>query len=511
MKSMSHKLVANSMLSSITGMSNILMSFITNIIVVRLLGAEGTGSIALVLWATMIVVIGTDVGVGGSLARYLPELSRRNMNNEACALRSFLLRRLVLYFSIAFSVVLTMLLCFILCFGDVELHQYLTMSYGLVFFACCLSQVLFVYYYNLLRGTLRYDIIACLSAAGAVLQIAGAWAGSLLLGPPGALWGYVLGSLPMAAGVLTLSGSSNRLSSVTMTRVKRYSLSVWIAAVFSPLLWLRMDVVLIQYFENVATVGVFIVGTTISNLLLQGMYVVSAGLLPFLAQRVGSEQVGNSDSQTYATVLRISSLILFPICFGAAALTPVVIPLLYGSQFDVAVPVGAALAISSALFALFVIGSNALHAAERTKPLITAGVLGAIIMVIPGVAAVAHYGLTGAVLTRSVAQSVTAGYVLYSLNRIAPCSVPCGSLTKITVSSIASGALAFLCVAAIPSAWSLIIAVPVGVIVYLYSVRCLNVLYPDDIVKLHSAFSGMWRPVRIVSFFIINCLRKSNV
>src|SRR6185503_9961605 len=126
---------------------------------------------------------------------------------------------------------------------------------------------------------------------------------------------------------------------------------------------------------------------------------MSSVLFPHLSARVGTHGL-HSLFPTYAAGLRLFAFLVFPVCLGIAALSPVLVPAIFGSRFTPAVAT-AMILVSGASFATIAsIGSTLLYVAERSHVTLLTDTAGAILFIAAGATLIPAFGIEGAASSR---------------------------------------------------------------------------------------------------------------
>src|SRR4051794_38327323 len=81
------RFVANTGFSSVAGFGVAGASFISSVIVARLLGAEGAGVVTFALWLATFIAAICDLGITASLARFIPEFANDPKRGDSLAAR----------------------------------------------------------------------------------------------------------------------------------------------------------------------------------------------------------------------------------------------------------------------------------------------------------------------------------------------------------------------------------------------------------------------------------------
>ena len=145
----------------------------------------------------------------------------------------------------------------------------------------------------------------------------------------------------------------------------------------------RMEVFFLERSWGSHAVGLFTVSLTLANLATQGPLLLTGALLPRLSGHIGRDEEAEA-RQVYATSVSLMGLLVFPACLGMAAIAPVLLPLMYGRDFDAAVPTATILLAASALVATASVAAVYLIAVERTRFLLAAAVAGAALSILAG-------------------------------------------------------------------------------------------------------------------------------
>ena len=441
--SLVERLIKNASYSVMAGLTSAVGSFVSAAIVARTLGVDGMASVAMALWIVFFATTVADVGVTGSLARFMTPETR---SGGADGLRAFVWNRFkILLIAIVFGVLLTAVVLTFYWSDIVEKYstdrQEAYLICGLIFI-CFVVHMLFAFCYQYLRGSLEFRVIGRYSMGGSVLQVIGVFIGSHQFGVVGALAGYVLASLPMLSVLSRLRASGAAPPPQDRLIVRRYALSFYVAALFSPLLWVRADLLLVDQIAGATAVGLFAAASTVAALLIQICQMVCNALLPNILH-AAAEQPG-SLSRISGTVTRFGVFILLPACFIGAALAPDAIELVYGSAFRDAGPTAALLGCAAAASAITLVLSGVLNATDSNVALVRSGVVGAALTIVLGIAFVTQFGLIGAAVGRFGAQSVVAAMNIAAANRIVPHLVQIGWLSRYFFVSATAGLAAWM-------------------------------------------------------------------
>ncbi|PZU59304.1 MAG: hypothetical protein DI547_06755 [Sphingobium sp.] len=459
--------VRNSIFSVISGIMSSATGFISGVIVARALGVSGTGVIALALWLVFAAVTLADCGITGALARFLPEA-----RGEGTRMR-MLSTTLVWAFWIAvFAGEIVLLAVMLLWWPEAFAPGAWQGANGMLSFwliaLCFVIHMGNSFGYHFLRGIGRFDRIAAYSISGSVAQIVIVFAGAMFFGPGGAFVAYIVGSLPLAIVTFRLSLRGAVADRTERGRIVGYSGTLWLAGLLSPLLWTRVDLILVERIAGVEGAGLFTAAAGFSALLIQLCMMLCGAVLPHLS---GTAVAGRTAASGAA--LKAVLFVLIPMVFGTAAIAPRLIPLVYGPAFQSAGVPAVILAIAAGGSVVTIALSNVMNALDQNRLLVIGGIVGCVLTLCLGLLLIPSYGIMGAAFARLGAQGTVAVITLVQLNRIQPGTVSMGWFAPIVLAGVLCALTASGVLVLWPSDWALIIAVPAGALLYLLMCRLL--------------------------------------
>jgi O-antigen/teichoic acid export membrane protein len=269
--------------------------------------------------------------------------------------------------------------------------------------------------YQLLRGLRAFGEIALLAFLGSVLQVAGVTVGALWIGANGALAGYILFSVPTLFALRRVRLIGPVESPPDVVRMRRYAVSFYFAVLFSPLLWVRADTLIVDQTLGAGAVGLFAAASTLAALLIQVCQMICNALLPNIVN------AGRYDREVFARLSRIAVRtalpLLLPACLIAAAAAPDAIRLVYGPAFAAGGTTAAILCLAAVGSALTLIVATVLNAGEDNAVLARNGMIGAVVTVVAGTVLALKMGIVGAALGRLASQGVMGLLNLRSANQ----------------------------------------------------------------------------------------------
>jgi O-antigen/teichoic acid export membrane protein len=482
-------LVEKSAWSTAASVATALGNVATSVVIARVLGPAGTGQVAYVLWLVVTCSVVAGLGLPACLQRYVAELHGRGRDAEADALARRVVRT-VLGVSAA-AAAIGVAAAFVLAPSAVR-PLFLAVA-GLFLLQCGADA-----YRSYLVGVQRFSRAARISLTTTVVQIAATAAGAAAFGVRGALAGAAAALLvPAALGAsfaLRRDGAP-ALEPELRTRVRTYALDTWLAALVSLAAWSRLEVAFLEPSWGEHGVAMFTTALALATLASQAPVLLAGALLPHMAERAGAGDLDNV-RRTYASATRILGALVLPMCLGAAAVSPALVPFLYGGKFADAVPAAAVLCAASAIGAIASAGSSLVYAMERSRFIFLGGLVGAAMAIAGYALVIPASGPLGAACTRSVVQAAMVALgTWYILTRLKT-SVPFGSLVRSTIAASLCAATAYACVAAVAGPLALAVAIPAGAAVYALAARALHALEPDDVRMIGSAVAMLPPVVR---------------
>jgi O-antigen/teichoic acid export membrane protein len=492
-----------------SGLIGAVGSFAATVIVARLLGVEGTAAVAMALWLVFLTTAVSDVGITGTLSRFVAEYAEGDGPGTAPLFAAYLLRLLLL--AIAGGLILTAGILW-LYWGDIVTKYAAGQEQALVFcglvLCCFVVHMLFAFAFQFLRGLRQFKTITYFALAGSVLQIVGVAAGSLYYGVNGALVGYIVFSLPMIFGLrrVPLFGASPRPEAARTMR--HYGLTLYFAFLFSPLLWVRADLLIVDQAVGEQGVGLFAAAGTIAALLLHVCSTLCHALLPNIVHVAKSDRAAFERASRIA--VRLTLALLLPACLIAAAAAPEALTTVFGAAFAEGGWTAAILCLAGTGSALTLVIANIIGAGTSNIVLARNGVIGALVTVASGTVLALAFGLIGAALGRLFSQAVIAGLNVRSANRQVAGLVTFGWLVRILLAS-ALGGLATEAVG-----WwlgggfaALFLSLAVGGLVYLCALLPLLPLGPGERELVLERIETLPNPFKAPAAWLLSMGRKA--
>lgn len=485
----SGRLLGKTMWAAVAGVTTVGALLVANILVARSLGPEGTGQVAYYNWLAVFLATLGNLGLPPTLSRYQSELGGSRDAASAVALNRMIL-------SVFLPVVLLAAGLIVLArqLIDPEGSPALSLLLAFYFLAVCGNG----YYVNYLSGRQNFRGHALLSVANALLLVLFVTVGIRHFGVAGAVFGYMMGnaaSLLMTFTLLRFLAIPAKLERDLAQRVRRYALHTWMSGVPGLFIWWRIEIFFLEQFHDAHAVAMFSTALTIVMLATQGPFMLTGALMPHFSEKVGEADL-ESVRRIYASATRLLSLLVFPSCFIAAAVAPVLVPLMYGEEFLPAVSNAVVLLLFAGFVTAATVGVSLLQAMERSRFLFLRELLGAVAAVGIYTVAIWYWGDRGAAWGRSLLQFSLVCVSIWYVSRRLNVPVPLGAVGRILGASAMAAAAAFVPVLLSPRPWSLAVALPLGCAVYGLMIRALRPLRPEDLQSLRGGLRLVPRPLR---------------
>ena len=464
---------------------NLLGRFIVQIMIARMLGPDGVGRIAYIVWLIEITNLLTCFGFPNSLTRYLAELNGQNRLDEAAGFAQWIFIR-YLMMTLWGSVIIGVLFFYS--------SQYSGAQSSLPFLvALFFTRGLETINRSHLAGLQRFDQLARISVISTVTLVAGVAVGAHFHGVIGALYGYIAGSMvPAVYSFSILKGLSfiQKVQKDLLQRVWKFSFYGWLAMLVSAFVWSRMEIFFLERYWDTHEVAMFTVALTFAFMIRQVAQLFSGAFVAHFSLLTGQ---GNDElvQHQYSSATRLMAFLIIPLSFGGAAIMPVLLPHLFGAEFTQAVPNAMVLTATSAL-SFSMIGSALVYAKERSRFIALGGLVGAGLSIAAGLMIVSRFGSWGAVWCRLVVQCSMIGMGTWYIVKRLGFVFPFKSLGFTFLSGSFCGITAWFIIDFLSyGIVGLCIALPSGAVVYLFFAKVFKILYQEDIRHLEKLFKKL--------------------
>lgn len=464
----------NTLLGFISGAAVTSSGFIGSAIAARLLGPDDFGVVAYVVWCVTIAVAVANMGSDVVQQRFIPHLRAAGKNDQVDGLVGSIVR-----LSMGAVVVVGVLLVVYLNGPGREALEegspqslVIVIAIALTWFICW--RMADLYLFNL-RGEQRFDKLARISTASALLRVTTTVVGAWLFGVPGALVGYIAATILPATRLFPLLRLKPSVDQTLRSEVVSFTLMSWTIGVVGNLVFGRTQIVFLEHYTSIGTVGLFAVALTVAEMAAQLPQLLLSALLPRFSEQSG-QGAHDHMKRLYRTMTALMAMVMLPLGLCLAAITPVLVPLIFGADFAGAAGVASILLIAIAinsvggtnLSLILSLGKNSILWISNAVGLV--GVIALSFLLIP------HYGLMGAAWSRAIVQILVILIEIICAATLLRFILPYRALGAIALAAVAQGAVAYTVVLNMGGAWSLLVAIPAAITTYLVAVRLLAVI-----------------------------------
>ncbi|GJD81695.1 hypothetical protein GCM10007886_54890 [Methylobacterium gregans] len=472
---------------------------LSTIVVARLLGPADLGVVTYAAWIVSIILMVADLGIPGALARYLPEV-RGSGDPRAChGLALTLYKRFILVVGLAASAVTGYALWQLaegrsLSLGIAADSFKTAPGFWLIVAAAIVTQSSSAFTIGLLRGYQAFGRMARIMLIAAAAQIGVTVLGAATLGLAGALSAAIIVGLAPSLFLLRELRGGSPVAPELRGRLVRYCGATWLAYLLTAVTWARTEILFLERSWGSEAVAFFSVGLTLANLAVQAPLLLTGPLLPVLAQNIAAKQHAVA-VEIYRTGMRYLAMLVFPACFGVAAIASVFVPLVYGPAFAKAVAPAVMLVVAAAFYALTAVTQIYMNAAERNRFNILVGVVGAASIIASGLIIIPAHGLMAAAATRTTVQILTAAASLWYVHHHLHAPAPLGQIARIVCAAALCGLAAFALLRAFPSPAALVPAIVTGMLVYGLGLKLFGCILPQDMERLRAIGARLPAPL----------------
>ncbi|MBY6241982.1 lipopolysaccharide biosynthesis protein [Methylosinus sp. Sm6] len=478
-----NKFTRNTMFGLLASLNSSLGSFLGLVIVGRILGPVGAGTVAIGVWVTGMAVTFADLGLPLTIARFTPELMARGELAYVDEIGPYFFR------PILFSTALVVGLFAELALGGA---QWIRDSFRLRMFSESPDSIWLVIAFvfavqalnnfglSVLRGRQSFDVAAKLTAIGLPLQLVATAAGCFYGGAEGALIGYAMGSVVCAAAALQYMRATTGLPEDLRRRAWRFAVNNWGVGLISVIVWSRIEIGFLDYWRGAKEAGLFAVSYTLCNLAAQAPLLMTGGILPLFAERHAlGDRSGLHDA--YASSIRFVAVVLFPACFGMAAIAPLFLPVLFGPEFAEASASATILIAMQAFGSISTVSTTLLLACEKSSFLVRTGALGVVLSLLAGVTVIPAFGVMGAVSARSAVQGFLTLASFVYIAKVMEAPFPLAKFCKIVLAATGCALAARAIVTQWQAPAALALAIACGAAVYGWLIVALGALEEKEL------------------------------
>ena len=447
----------------------LLSNFIIGLYLARMLGNEQYGYYNYIQWLATTVALVCQLGLPNSMIRYGSEFTGSDSAQKFRQVVSWSIGHL--NYLILLSPIIIML-CLYAQSVKIDLPICTLTGLRTALLMCNISVI------SYLQAGQRFKTVALLNAAVAVGQIVLVDSLVRYSGLNGALLAsclaLVIPGIYYVALIKKFSGSGSISNLIENKEPWKYALYSWYAALLSSVVWSRAEIFYIREFSTLENVALFSVGLTIANLAVQGPMLLTSGLMPHFAsmQGTGNGIIGLEES--FYISVKFLAIGLMPASFGMAAISHILIPLVFGAKYAAAIPVSILLCASGSL-GFTAVASALLYGAGHSKYIALNSTVGAILGFTGCFYIIPEFGIIGVVLVRILVQSSIVFMEFYYVKKLIGFNIKWNYLLRVAIISALTGLAAYGITNLNPSFIGISIAIVVSMMLYLLGLRIADI------------------------------------
>ena len=496
---MASSLARNSVANGIAGFATTLGGVLSTVIIARVLGVEGTGVVAFAVWVVTFALLTAEMGIPSTLTRYVSSTAASGGENTPQGVATSLYTPFAISNAVVaiafFAYAAWLAFAYSQPFWHIDASNYRTAPlFWALIAAATLAQAFANFTNGYLRGIGEFRKLSTIAVVSATIQVATALIGAWLFGIAGAMTGAVLGFIIPAAMAHNIASPSAAIDPALKQRIMRYAIESWFGFIVAAFAWSRMEIFFLERSFGSEAVGLFTSALTLSNIVTQGPMLLTGALIPFLARQAALDDRDKLRT-SYAMVLRLFALAVAPACFGLAAISKTLLPMIFGQSFAPAVPSAMILLIAAAVTYSGSISTLYLLALEKTRVVLLFASLGAVLVVAAGLTIIPAYGPIGAAVSRSLIQLAVVSAGLWYAARYLDAPPPLLSLARIFLAAAGSGLVAYGVSGAIGGVSGIAVAILVAIAAYALLLKVFGALPPDDAAELERTASLLPKPL----------------
>lgn len=427
------------------------LGMLTSILIARDLGPADFGTYGLVIWLIAVGMTAANSGTAGGVIKFIAELRGAGTPELIAPLLAYLRRAQRIYL----GVVLAIGALVFFTAGD---HLLPGFDHGLLFAILALSTSLRANYMlnvGVAKGFEHFRATAVIAAIATPINLLMVLAGFMLQAPvEGFLAVFMVSSAVFyfvssrqIAGLVPPAPEGTALPPELRARVLRHMKITSAIVTVTYLTASEVEVMLLNLFGAPEAAGVFKVAYQIADgatLLVPGVFGIL--LLPMMAKAL-SEGAGTAKRRFAGATVYLALLAMPLLAVGVLFAQPIM-AVLYGSAYLAAGGAFAAILVGKSMAVMSQGGSSLLMSADRQHTVLWVAIACGLTKVVLGLLLVRGYGLQGAVVSYTIATSVTACAYVGAAMHATGARLPWGRLGRVLV----AGAIAAACAA--PLHWA---------------------------------------------------------
>lgn len=494
--SLTRTIAKNTLFNFIIIGSQTLFNLLVGVLLARFLGPDDYGLYSFIIWFLYFVFLCANLGLGHMVIRFIAEAMGQKNKGEIRSLVNVAFNFRFLASAICVIVIIAFSGYWASVFGYPDQRDiFIILGIGII------PQVLNFLIVSIFSGFQKYEYGAYLIVGTHLVRAVGIVIVVILgMGIKEVLWASI-GSwvLGIFIGLFLLRrlvplGSILALPSFTPTVKQglKYSLIMWGVFAINFFLFQKVEILFLGIFDPgkaVAfyTIAFLVSGSTIGVIL----QVFSTVLIPAVSEQVGRGDMDRVRS-IYLTSARYLMILGIPLAIGGIMLAGPIIRLIYGIEYEPAIPLIQILFIPFTFLAIANSATSVILGVNRPSFVLKVGLGLAVISLGMDLWLIPAYSATGAAIGSSIGRIIAP--ILYILYASRECQVrwPIKDTLKIAISALIMGAIVFVIEREIPSsAISIVVCVPLGVVIHFALIILFKVVQTEDIYILRKIQVGL--------------------
>lgn len=472
MKYRGKSVLVSSLLNTAAGIMSLVAGFSASVIVARVLGVEGSGVVAFALYFMWLSATIASGGMSQATLRFIA--GDVTLDGAGGGLFTTLMRRFVVTTTLV-GLGISGYAAWLYAEGN-QSGAYIWGATVVLFLSYAYSTMALNAAHGLgeMRQAAEKTLIGCVIQPFAVL------AGVFLAGAPGAILGHALRHLPQALAVRDYIRADGGRRAALTPEYWKYARHIWIESSLTVAMGAWAELAIIGLSFSFVEVGYYSIGLTMNGLVLQLAIFLLAILLPYLGSLNDSEDSALLE-EAYQRSLRWLGLVLVPVCFGGAAVVPVMVPLIFGQDFIPGVNIAETMVLFTLPAAMAYVPGSAMLARRLSGDHMKIAVIRGVVSVVLMFALVPIYGALGVAWIKAVLSVLTFGFLVWYCRKYLELPIAWRDLVKLVVAGILCAAAARLCIIWLPNLGGLALAVLAGAVVYCTAIFLLHIIRPEEI------------------------------
>jgi O-antigen/teichoic acid export membrane protein len=265
--------------------------------------------------------------------------------------------------------------------------------------------------------------------------------------------------------------------------------------VLDMIVWERSEIFFLKKFSNSVQLAFYSTGFQLSGILLTLPWAFAgAANASLMVERGRNPQAMN---RAAVAMVRYMALMILPMTVGLAALSGPVIRIMYGFRYIDAIPVFALMTLLVIPKALVAPAQWVLRAVEKQGFMVRWMIVSSIVTLTLDYFAIRRYGAIGAAWGNGLGQFVAVAGLWWYAAHAERLAIPWSELSRMAGAAAIMGVVAYSIARLLPPLAALLVAVPVGIVIYAALLRALRSFAEEDGPRLRGLGAQLPSPLRV--------------